>query len=142
MMYQSDAESGESRDNECDEGAKAEKCHIIEMNNNTEFDITKLRSSVSYPGWDNPFLPSGCVSTDADLIVRLWKERRLDQLYCKEGLESDRDQGGKESGNSSNGLKDDKTKLVPGNDNKEELRNLPAGQAKKTKFKENCCSIM
>jgi hypothetical protein len=29
----------------------------------------------------NPFHPSGCVSEDADLIVRRWRERRLSGLY-------------------------------------------------------------
>ena len=39
----------------------------------------------SETGWDNPFHPSGSVSADADLIVRLWKERRLDKRCGEEG---------------------------------------------------------
>ena len=36
-------------------------------------------------GWDNPFNPSGSVSADADRVVRLWKERRLDKWCGEEG---------------------------------------------------------
>ena len=104
----------------------------------TPCKVTVFRPE-SYPGWDNPFLPSGCVSVDADLIVRLWRERRLDQFYAKEGIESENDEGGKVSERRSNGVEDDGTKAVTGDVTKVEL---PTAKAKNAKLKGSCCSIM
>eukprot|EP00092_Neocalanus_flemingeri_P103633 GFUD01132646.1.p1 GENE.GFUD01132646.1~~GFUD01132646.1.p1 ORF type:complete len:115 (+),score=42.27 GFUD01132646.1:37-345(+) len=42
----------------------------------------KLQSKSLYSGWDNPFQPSGSVSEDADLMLKMWKEERLSELYC------------------------------------------------------------
>ena len=49
MMLQSDTvdvEAGDSMDNDSDEGVKATKCRTIEVNNNTEFAVAKLRCKV------------------------------------------------------------------------------------------------
>ena len=59
-------------------------------------------------GWDNPFHPSGSVSADADLIVRLWKERRLDKWCWEEG----HDEGGKEEKNILKAIMNTKTTLM------------------------------
>lgn len=40
-----------------------------------------LKSHQRWIGFPNPFLPGGSVSEDADLIVRMWKEGRLAEMY-------------------------------------------------------------
>ena len=42
-----------------------------------------------YLGWDNPFVPSGKISQDADLMVRCWKENSLAMLYEEESPEKE-----------------------------------------------------
>ena len=100
-------------------------------------------------GWDNPFHPSGSVSADADLIVRLWKERRLDKWCGEEGGEDGHDEGGKEEKNDcvnvnsehiggDNEYKNNSNGVKSVNDNISIHKNK--GEA--VNMKTSCCSIM
>ena len=42
----------------------------------------------------NPFLPGGSVSEDADMMVRMWKEGRLEEVF----QQTDAEQGDEEDG--------------------------------------------
>ena len=45
-------------------------------------------------GFPNPFQPGGSVSEDADMMVRMWKEGRLAEMF----EQTDAEQGDKEDG--------------------------------------------
>ena len=37
-------------------------------------DELEICSSVSFIGWDNPFLAGGTISKEADMMIRIWRE--------------------------------------------------------------------
>eukprot|EP00092_Neocalanus_flemingeri_P021320 GFUD01023108.1.p1 GENE.GFUD01023108.1~~GFUD01023108.1.p1 ORF type:complete len:100 (+),score=34.53 GFUD01023108.1:67-366(+) len=65
---------------------KAVKFYIAELNNNKYEETYQISLSPEY-GFANPFLPGGCLSDDADLMVKMWKEKRLSEMYGSSGTE-------------------------------------------------------
>eukprot|EP00092_Neocalanus_flemingeri_P047923 GFUD01054490.1.p2 GENE.GFUD01054490.1~~GFUD01054490.1.p2 ORF type:complete len:108 (+),score=36.26 GFUD01054490.1:29-325(+) len=61
---------------------KAAIYYIKEGNRQREDKKCKMSPSPEY-GFANPFLPGGCLSDDADLMVKMWKEKRLAEWYCQ-----------------------------------------------------------
>ena len=39
--------------------------------------------------FNNPFRPGGCISEDADLMLRMWKEKRLTEFFETENREEE-----------------------------------------------------
>jgi len=125
------------------------KCEIVEVNNNIEYvtahrniSATEKEKGDEPDSVENPFQPSGSVSVDADLMVRLWKERRLD-MWTGEGgeevvgrEESDRDNVSSEPKYSEKEDKFNGVKSV--NDNITDHKKEENAIKKET----NCCSIM
>ena len=61
-------------------------CKILEMNNNTTECVRTLSEEESqFKDKDNPFTPSGPVSTDAEIMLNLWRQKRLDAWGLQNG---------------------------------------------------------
>ena len=84
------------------------------------------------------------MSADADLIVRLWKERRLDKWCWEEGGEDGHDEGGKEEKNKSEHSEGDNEYKNIYNGVKSENDNVSIHKNKgdTVNMKTSCCSIM
>ena len=51
----------------------------------------------SYEGWDNPFRPEGEISLEADELLRLWKQGKLDEKSRKASTQSNNNNNDKNS---------------------------------------------
>ena len=89
------------------------------------------------------------MSADADLMVRLWKERRLDKWCGEEGGEDVHDEGDKEEKNKSvnvnrehiegdNEYKSSSNGVKSRNDN----ISIPKNKAEAVNMTTSCCLIM
>eukprot|EP00092_Neocalanus_flemingeri_P019125 GFUD01020716.1.p1 GENE.GFUD01020716.1~~GFUD01020716.1.p1 ORF type:complete len:196 (-),score=59.56 GFUD01020716.1:146-733(-) len=116
----------------------------------TRVKQTKHSNRSTEFGFSNPFQPGGCVSGDADLIVKMWKEERLSELYCHKGTE----QGDEEDGENTD--RDHNKNGVETINANGDFKNLTKAdnfknsapsenvkkKNKKEKFKSLCCSFL
>eukprot|EP00091_Calanus_sinicus_P006513 TRINITY_DN17198_c0_g1_i1.p1 TRINITY_DN17198_c0_g1~~TRINITY_DN17198_c0_g1_i1.p1 ORF type:complete len:155 (-),score=58.61 TRINITY_DN17198_c0_g1_i1:156-620(-) len=82
---------------------------------------------------ENPFLPGGCVSEDADLMLRMWKEERLTEFFADtEHREEDDEPDAAIKKNVNNDKCDDSDEVVERKDEKRPRK----------QFSTLCCSVM
>ena len=93
-------------------------------------------------GFPNPFQPGGRVSEDADMMVRMWMEGRLEEVF----QQTDAEQGDEEDGeilvqNQANIIQDGNIERC-----EETKTNIKTGsyqiKKKKEKMKKLLCSVM
>ena len=94
-------------------------------------------------GFSNPFQPGGCVSEDGVLIVRMWKEERLAELYDKTVTEHGEEEGGEKiykgpMRNENVHISSVENENVKETNRADNFKNMK----KKEKFKSLCCSVM
>jgi len=151
----------------------AAKCYIKEMNNNMnskddrnvtwtedtlelgdsdEHKVTPRDTEVRQPmmsrpveefGFSNPFQPGGCVNEDADMIIRMWKEKRLAEIFCPTTVTTEEDE--KDGETFADNKNTDNNNTIVGFGKTEDVRdktNTELILSKKKKFQPPCCSVM
>ena len=82
--------------------------------------------------FNNPFRPGGCISEDADLMLRMWKEKRLTEFF-------DDTEHREEEGELDAAMrKSDKNDMIDEQVNRKDENH----KSTKKQFSSVCCSVM